>query len=145
MRKFSLLEKIYINFLVPFVTLKILFKSLFIDKKEKNAIRSGKPLTGIKKGAMSKDYSLEDIKKVSKKYGVTVNDVLMTVTSISLKEYLEAKGDLKAKSINLSMPISLREPPNTVEDFKLKNSFAMVTIPLNLFSEFESGVKKIKQ
>ena len=145
MRKFSLFEKVYINCLIPFVTLKILMRSLCFDKKEKNAIRSGRPLTGVKKGAMSKDYSVEDVKKVGKKFGVTINDVLMTITSVSLKEYLEAKGDLKAKTIKLSMPISLREPPNTVEEFKLQNSFAMVTIPLSLYSDFESGLKKVKQ
>jgi NRPS condensation-like uncharacterized protein len=43
---------------------------------------------------MSKDYSVEQMKQVSKKYGVTINDVLMTITSISLKEYLVSKGDL---------------------------------------------------
>jgi hypothetical protein len=70
------------------VTAKILLKSFLCDRKEKNGMRSGKPLTGRKKAAFSKDFQIDKIKRVSKEFGVTINDVLMTVTSISLKQYL---------------------------------------------------------
>ena len=62
MRKFSLLEKIYINFMTPFITLKLILKGFILDRKERNAIRSGKPLKGTKKACFSKDYSVEQIK-----------------------------------------------------------------------------------
>lgn len=38
------------------------------------------------------------------------------------------------------MQVSLREPPNRVEDFQLKNSFAMMTIPLDLVDNFKQEV-----
>ena len=68
----------------------------------------------------------------------------MTVTSLSLKEYLERVGDKVTKKINLSIPFSLREPPKTVEEFQLKNNFAMLKVPLDLVTDFKSGLFKIK-
>ena len=62
MRKFSFFEKLYIYALTPFVSLKILTKLLFLESKQKNAIKNGKPLKGIKNAALTKDYSLEVIK-----------------------------------------------------------------------------------
>ena len=52
-----------------------------MGKKQRNAIRNGKPLKGIKNAAFTKDYSLNEFKTVSRRIGVTINDVLMTVTS----------------------------------------------------------------
>lgn len=80
MRKFSLIEKILMYVVTPFVGAKV-FTKLTLQGKQKNGIRNGKPLTGKKNAAISKDYSIEEVKKLSKKYGVTINDVLMTITS----------------------------------------------------------------
>ena len=38
------------------------------------------------------------------------------------------------------MQISLRDPPKTVEEFEMKNNFAMMTIPLDLVTSFKDGV-----
>lgn len=80
-----MLEKIFINICTPFVALKVLIRDSVITSKEKNAIRSGKPLSGLKKGKLSKDYHVSELKKVSRKHNVTINDMLMTVTSVSIK------------------------------------------------------------
>ena len=69
----------------------------------------------------------------------------MTLTSVSLHEYLTSKGDFKTKSLHFSMPISLREAPNSADEFELKNNFAMVSIKLDLVDNFEKGLKQIKQ
>lgn len=47
------------NLLAPFVGVKIMIRSLFCERKQKNAIRTSKPLKGIKNAALSKDYSVE--------------------------------------------------------------------------------------
>ncbi len=92
-------------------------------------------MTGKKNAAFSKDHSVNDMKKIGHKLGVTINDLLMCITSISLKEYMIKMGDTKTKQVKLSVPFSLREPPKTVEEFKLKNSFALLTVPLELYSD----------
>ncbi len=81
MRKFSFFEKIIINLLTPIVSIKVLFKDMLCAKKEKNGIRSGKTLSGFKKGKISRDYSVEELKIVGRRYGVTINDIIMAVTS----------------------------------------------------------------
>ena len=41
------------------------------------------------------------------------------------------------------MPISLREPPDSSEDFELYNDFAMVHFHLDLVPDFNTGIKTI--
>lgn len=145
MRKFSFLEKIIINFFTPIVAIKVLFKDMVCARQEKNGIRQGKPLTGLKKGKISKDYSVEELKVVGRRYGVTINDIIMAVTSQSIKQYLTKKGDTETELFKLSMQFSLREAPESIKEFELKNNFAMMTIPLQLHSDFETGLTKIKK
>lgn len=84
MRKLKLYEKIYLYIALPFSLVQILF-SLLTMPKDKHIFHSGKPLSGIKKSSITKDLSLEDLRKKSRDLGVTINDILMTLTSITLK------------------------------------------------------------
>lgn len=65
MRKFSTLEKLYINAVTPFSAAKLLFKNLVLETKQRNPIKNGKPIKGIKTACLTKDYSLTDVKNVS--------------------------------------------------------------------------------
>lgn len=86
---------------------------------------------------------LDDLKTKSKELGVTINDILMTLTSVSIKEYLLSKGDTNTKQLGISVPFSLRHPPETPEDFQIMNDFAMVNIELDLVDNFDDGLKKV--
>jgi hypothetical protein len=46
-----------------------------------------KSLSGIKLGAISKEYKVVDIKLVTKQLGVTVNDIFNSLISVSLGKY----------------------------------------------------------
>ena len=70
---------------------------------------------------------------------------MMTVSSNSIKEYMVLKGDSKANSILMSMQYSMREPPKKREDCELVNNFASMTIPLNLYEDFDKGLLPIKK
>ncbi len=94
MRKLAFLEKVYLCFALPFSMILVSLK-LICKKSDNNAIHNGKPLTGIKRSSISKDIMLDALKTKSKDLGVTINDILMTLTSISIKEYLVSKGDSK--------------------------------------------------
>ena len=87
MRKLTLVEKLYVYGLVPLVG-AITFAKMQRYRRDNNPIHSDSKLTGFKQAAFSKDYSVNEIKRVSKNLGVTINDVLMTITSISLKQYM---------------------------------------------------------
>lgn len=62
----------------------------------------GQPSSGVKLGVFSKDYSLNVVKSQSKKLGSTVNDVMLAVISLTLKEYMIMKGDEKTSQIQIA-------------------------------------------
>ena len=51
---------------------------------------------------------LTDIRKVCRKEGVTVNDVVLSVCGGALRSYLESRKNLPEKSLVASLPVSLR-------------------------------------
>jgi hypothetical protein len=120
MRKNSFFEQLLIYLICPFATLKIIYIAL-ISSRDQNAIKNGKPLAGVKNGAISKVFSVDQIKKKGNKLGSTINDVIMTISSMSIKQYLVKKGDTKTNHVTLAIPFSMRAPPRSKGDFHMDN------------------------
>lgn len=78
--------------MTPFVSLITFIKAIIMEK-ESNSIKSKKTLTGVKQAAFSRDISVEELKLVSRVNNVTINDIIMTVTSLSLSQYLKKSKD----------------------------------------------------
>jgi NRPS condensation-like uncharacterized protein len=116
-----------------------------LTPQERNCIHNGKKLTGKKNAAVSKNISVEQVKTICKKMGVTINDVIMTLTCMTLKEYMISKGDTKTKKVNLCIPFSLREELKRTEDFEIENDFSLLSITLDLENEFSEGLKQVKR
>lgn len=53
--------------------------------------------------------SLDDIRKVKKATGTTVNDVVLSIAGGALRAYLEERGELPTNSLLASVPVSVRE------------------------------------
>jgi len=143
MRKFTFLENIYYFFAIPFAIISeaIYFLSLPIDN---NPIHDqSKPLTGRKNAALSKEISVSQLKEFGRTHGVTINDLILTVSSLSIKEYIVSKGDEKTQAITIACPVSFRAPPQKLEEVVIDNSFASVPFRLELFSDFDLGLKAI--
>lgn len=67
---------------------------LILWDSDDNVIKSGKMLTGKRKAAICKQFELAKLKKIQQMYkGSTMNDVVMALSSVSLKEYLEKHND----------------------------------------------------
>ena len=60
----------------------------------------------------SKNIELQKIKDLSKKLGVTINDIVMCATSSAFKQYFKMKGDPlgegEGKEIQVLMPANIR-------------------------------------
>lgn len=54
---------------------------------------------------------------------ITINDLLMGVASVSLREYMVSKGDDKTDQIVLGVPFTLRDPILRRHGFKFENDF----------------------
>jgi len=77
-----------------------------------------------------------------KQLGGTHNDVLMTVLSLSLKEYLlRYTNDRNTEQITLAFPFSMRPHLRSVLDFDFDNQFALLPLRLRLVENYEEGFK----
>ena len=54
------------------------------------------------------DMALDDIKRVKKQTGTTVNDVVLAVAGGALRGYLEDRGELPESSLLATVPVSVR-------------------------------------
>ena len=86
---------------------------------------------------------MQVLKQVAKTHKVTINDVVLALTSVSLKEYLRQHNDLETKSLNLLVPFSLREIPRSSEEHRMRNEFSILCFTLGLYSTFEDAVRAV--
>jgi len=54
------------------------------------------------------------MKRKGKETDSTINDLVLTLLSLSLNEYFVIKGDIDQKSVNLGVPVSSRRIPDTI-------------------------------
>jgi hypothetical protein len=79
----------------------------------------------------------------AKEFGVSINDFVSTILSMSLKRYFLLKGDSQTSKIMFVMPFSLRPPPKDISKFEFNNQFIPVPVEMRLVSDFKSGLKMI--
>jgi WS/DGAT/MGAT family acyltransferase len=86
-------------------------------------------LSGVKRVAWAEPLPLDGVKRVSKKLGCTVNDVLVSCATGALRAYLEEQGDeVDGLEFRAEVPVNLRPPE---EDFtRLGNRFGLVLLDL---------------
>lgn len=63
-----------------------------------------------KEMAWSDDILLQDINSVRKVFGGTLNDVMLSVVTRCVKNYLESIGDRHDNYVSFIIPVSLRKP-----------------------------------
>lgn len=84
----------------------------------------------MKRAAWSEPLALAEVKRVSKKLGATINDVLISSVVGALRRYLEAHGqDTYDLSIRAMVPVNLRKPGDLDLD-NLGNQFGLVFLDL---------------
>jgi diacylglycerol O-acyltransferase / wax synthase len=110
---------------------------------DNNLIKSNVNLKSKKNNAICKTFSVPELKRVSKHYGCTLNDVVLSILSSSLKQYFETHGDEKTQSINLLVPFSLRELPKTIAEHKMNNDFNVICFTLAMKKSFEEAIKVV--
>ena len=84
--------------------------------------------SGVKRGYFAKEYSVEAVKKKSKEHNVTINDFLMTVISMTIKQYFIQKGDEKTDHILMFVPYNIREKPKSKKEFGFINNVSVYPI-----------------
>ena len=105
---------------------------LALLKPDPRTIFKGK-LTVRKKAAWSDPLPLEEVKRIGKTFGATVNDVLLSVISGALENYMKKRTGSVPRDLNIraAVPINLRPAE---EEIRLGNKFGLLflSLPLSL-------------
>jgi NRPS condensation-like uncharacterized protein len=86
--------------------------------------------------------SVKKAKLLSKKMGITFNDLIMGLTSKVLKQYFVSKGDI-TDEITAVMPFSFRSIPQKKEEYTYGNKFVGLTVYLKLIDDFKSACHSV--
>jgi hypothetical protein len=102
-----------------------------------NSINRGEPMSGRKKGAFTHDLDISKIKKFCKMKNCTINDYYTAQFSAVFYEYFEkypedSNGKKLAvpKEINFGMPVSMRQPFETLNDVRMINEFCPIPVTM---------------
>lgn len=94
----SLFQELLVKFSIIFY-IPMYFMNTLFSVKDRNFITKGKSsMKGNLSVSSSKNLQTQEIKDLSKKCGVTVNDILMCATSTAINQYLE-KNDKSFSSL----------------------------------------------
>jgi len=79
-----------------------------------------------------KPFDIRVLKKIGQHFNkASINDVVLGLISVAMKEYMSKKGDA-SKTMNMLIPYSLREIPKTAKEHKLCNDFSVLCFTLGL-------------
>lgn len=81
--------------------------------------------------AWVESFPLKGIRKASKAYRCTLNDILLAAVSLALTDYLAERGVGDVENISWMMPVSL-QPVDGSLPAKLGNKFVVVMMPMPL-------------
>ena len=104
-----------------------------LNGRDDNAFTKGKKsMTGNLNLASSKVLSVKEMKVVSKKSGITINDIVMSSMSTALHEYFNLNED-QTELIQVLLPANIRfKFYEKIEDIKLENKFAGIPLKVPL-------------
>lgn len=102
-------------------------------------------LDGLKKNAICKPFHVPTMKKIAAKLNkATINDLVLGLASVSLKKYMMKHGDPDQKTINMVIPFSMREIPQTPAELKMCNDFTGLGFELDLSTKLSEATAMIK-
>ena len=141
-----------IKLAMPFYLIWLVFDLFVLKRFAVNGIKTAeavKKLNTYKHLRFIPDISTELVKKRAKELStpqmkLTINDIIMTVMSKSLHDYLREKTDDKTtKEIFIACPFSLRPKPEFLGDFMYNNDFSIIPVRLRLVDNVNEGIKTI--
>lgn len=103
-------------------------------------------LTGCKKNSVGPVMDVPDLKRIAKHYNkATINDVVLSLLSTCLLEYMHNHGDKTTKSVNVLMAFSFRELPQSYSEHKFENDVSGLQFTLPLHTKFADAVSAVNK
>ena len=135
--------RIFTRLSFPFMIPYLIYDALRIKKDDNFLTKNKENLTGKVNCTSCSDLLLKDIKNLSKKVGVTINDLVTAAISMSLQRLLKEHGETP-NQVQICIPANVRfEFYPTREEVKLENKFAAIPLKLPLFDNMEKAYSSI--
>lgn len=138
-------EELFVKLTFPLQIYKAVSSSIF-SYSEENFItnaKNSKDLSGNLNVCSTNIIDFRLMKALSKKIGVTINDIMTSALTCSMNTIFKEKGD-KAEDFLLVMPANIRfrfyPSPDKV---KLENKFAAIPLKVPLTKDMESSYSVI--
>jgi len=134
---------IYLTFPIGVIQL---FREYGSRKPDINCIKKHEfYLSGKINSANSVEVSIKKVKKLSKEYKATLNDVMLGLATTVLKKYFATKND-ETEYISLSCPFSFKSIPKKVVDYKYENDLTTaLSLYVKLTDNVEEGIHQSKK
>ena len=130
---------------VPFYIPVMILQGFVGAMVPKNMATKNKNITGEINCASSSVLKFQEIKDVSKKLGVTINDLVSSSISVSLKKIFSDNND-PAQEVLVGIPANIRfKFYPTVEKVKLENKFSCIPIVMPLCENMEKALPKVSK
>lgn len=140
----SWLQVLMLRLMAPFY-LPMMVSRLMTMRADENFITKGKRerMNGDMNCTATKELQFVDIKGMSKKLGVTINDVVTCAISASIKQLFEENGD-KSKEIQIAIPANIRfKFYESRQKVKLENKFTAISIKMPLCPDMEGAYSQV--
>lgn len=89
--------------------------------------------------------STNKTKQLAKKSKATINEFLMALTSMTLREYCDLKGDTKTQEISMLVPFSFKGIPERISQYTYGNEFATLTIYMKLEKDLDKAIEMVRK
>jgi hypothetical protein len=133
---------IYLTIPVSFVTSLAYWES---HKPDINCIKKHKAhMDGKYNSALSTLISMKKAKEVAKSMGITFNDLILGMTSKSLKQHFVKCGDPQTE-ITLTLPFTFNSIPKDHTKYKYGNDFIALPLYLKLEMDFAKACEDAKR
>ena len=148
-KKVSTFERLILKLTTPFLAIKIGIDAAFAKRDRNYLTKNKKKMTGKVNVSTSPFFHFPTVKDLSKKLGVTINDIVMCALSTAIKEYLKSKGDPLGEenaegNLSVMIPANIRWGfPKSREEVTTDNCFASMPVVIPLCNQMKESYSRI--
>ena len=92
--------------------------------------------------ALSKQISIPKVKAYAKARGMTVNDVMHAIVSVSLKQFFQHLGDYETNQVKFVVSFTFKQPTALVKDYTYNNDVQDCYYTMQLKPTFEEALQQ---
>ena len=140
----SSLQWVFMTFMMPYAILMAI-KEFESRKPDHNCIsKHSKFMKGVMHSKNCTTISMKKAKELSKTLGVSFNELVLGITSKTLKWHFDKHGD-KNTEIAIGLPMTFKKIPKNHADYVYGNDFSSMTYYLKLESDLKTACLEAKR